>query len=369
MKADGLGAVAGNSNFGDPDAPEQPFGPYFGGGDADGATYDNIGADDFDEKRKRQIQVNVNIYPPTHHYGVDHPDRPDRPHRSRSSYLPSVDVSVNLVSETPSTSPSISTATSSSSTETAISTDITPTSEISATAAEVSSQAVETVSDSVSEFLSLNLTASTISAAEESGQVSESSIESPTETPISAIESTIPTPEATSNFPAPYADPTPFPNLFGPRHPPSAFALTLFSLFGEGHTERADLRPLGPEIGSPATPATLNGAQWVNPPTSVVSMLDRPLGEEVVVDGFDVQVPVDWKGTYQERSFRAFVARLRELNREAWLEEGAVEGGPGDLGADGKSVVYFGWTGDLLRKREDAVTVAREGWVEWDGSY
>lgn len=123
-----------------------------------------------------------------------------------------------------------------------------------------------------------------------------------------------------------------FPNLFDERHVPSAFALTLFSLFGEGRTERADLRPLGPD-----TPAE-NGITWVT----------KPLGEEVVVDGFDVQVPRDWQGTYQEKRFNELVTRLGELNAEAWTESGGVKGGPGDLGADGKSVVFQGWQG---RKR------------------
>jgi hypothetical protein len=118
-----------------------------------------------------------------------------------------------------------------------------------------------------------------------------------------------------------------FPNLFDERHVPSAFALTLFSLFGEGKTERADLRPLGPD-----TPAE-QGINWVT----------RPLGEEVVVDGFDVQVPRDWQGTYQEARFNDLVTRLKELNNEAWTASGGVRGGTGDLGVDGEGVVYQGW--------------------------
>lgn len=118
-----------------------------------------------------------------------------------------------------------------------------------------------------------------------------------------------------------------FPNLFDSRHVPSAFALTLFSLFGEGRTERADLRPLGPD-----TPAE-DGITWVT----------KPLGEEVVVDGFDVQVPREWQGTYQEGQFNDLVTRLGELNDEAWTESGAKKGGPGDLGVDGKGVVFQGW--------------------------
>lgn len=118
-----------------------------------------------------------------------------------------------------------------------------------------------------------------------------------------------------------------FPNLFDARHVPSAFALTLFSLFGEGRTERADLRPLGPD-----TPAE-DGITWVT----------KPLGEEVVVDGFDVQVPRDWQGTYQESQFGDLVTRLVELNDEAWKASGGVKGGKNDLGAKGKSVVFQGW--------------------------
>ncbi|KAJ4375504.1 hypothetical protein N0V86_007036 [Didymella sp. IMI 355093] len=125
----------------------------------------------------------------------------------------------------------------------------------------------------------------------------------------------------------PTAQSVSFPNLFDSTHVPSAFALTLFSLFGEGRTERADLRPLGPD-----TPAE-DGITWV----------EKPLGEEVVVDGYDVQVPRDWQGTYQEGQFNALVSRLRELNDQAWTESGAVNGGSGDLGADGKSVVFQGW--------------------------
>ncbi|KAF9692165.1 hypothetical protein EKO04_010054 [Ascochyta lentis] len=118
-----------------------------------------------------------------------------------------------------------------------------------------------------------------------------------------------------------------FPNLFDERHIPSAFALTLFSLFGEGKTERADLRPLGPD-----TPAE-DGINWVA----------KPLGEEVVLDGFDVQVPRDWQGTYQEGKFNDLVSRLGELNDEAWTSSGGKKGGAGDLGVDGKGVVFQGW--------------------------
>ncbi|KAH8728480.1 hypothetical protein GQ44DRAFT_48459, partial [Phaeosphaeriaceae sp. PMI808] len=95
-----------------------------------------------------------------------------------------------------------------------------------------------------------------------------------------------------------------FPNLFDSAHPVSAFALPLFSLFGEGHTERADLRPLGPGTPSSASPAALNGTDWVDP---ILTALQRPLGEEVIVDGFDAQIPAGWKGAYQEGQFKALV--------------------------------------------------------------
>lgn len=121
-------------------------------------------------------------------------------------------------------------------------------------------------------------------------------------------------------------------NLFDEYHPPTALALTLFSLFGEGHTERADLRPLGPL--TPKNPsAAPDGIKWWS----------KPLGEEVVIDGFDVQVPSEWKGTYQSGQFDAFVKRLRELVDESWKDAGAEKGGKGDLGADGKGVVVQGW--------------------------
>jgi hypothetical protein len=158
-----------------------------------------------------------------------------------------------------------------------------------------------------------------------------------------------------------------FPNLFDESHPPSAFALTLFSLFGEGHTERADLRPLGPDVPSGASPPVLNGTNWVNP---ILTALQRPLGEEVVVDGFDIQIPAEWKGTYQDFRFQDLVTRLRQLHDEAWTESGGVIGGPADLGADGKGVVYSGWIGGALKVRSAGLTVVadtkRKGWVEWN---
>ncbi|KAF3002664.1 hypothetical protein E8E13_009595 [Curvularia kusanoi] len=137
-----------------------------------------------------------------------------------------------------------------------------------------------------------------------------------------------------------------FPNLFDERHVPSAFALTLASLFGESATERADLRPLGPD-----TPAGDEGIKWV----------ERPLGEEVVVDGFDVQVPREWQGTYQEGRFDALVQRLGELNDEAWTKSGGVKGGKGDLGVDGKGVVYQGWNKREVERRAVQRVVLVEG--------
>lgn len=113
-----------------------------------------------------------------------------------------------------------------------------------------------------------------------------------------------------------------FPNLFDDRHPPTALALTLFSLFGAGKTERADLRPLGPFLNT-------TGITW---PT-------RPLGEEVVLDGFDVQLPRAWQGTYQDEQFEALAERLGELEEEAWAADG-------DLGVEGRGVVLRGWNED-----------------------
>ncbi|KAF1998590.1 glycoside hydrolase family 18 protein [Amniculicola lignicola CBS 123094] len=118
------------------------------------------------------------------------------------------------------------------------------------------------------------------------------------------------------------------PNLFDARHPPSSLALLLFSLFGAGHSERADLRPLGPDQPNSSS-GDGEGIRWVG----------RPLGEEVVLDGFDVQVPGEWRGMWQEAGWRAFVERLRELGEEA-ENEGE------DGGAEGKGVVVLGWVGE-----------------------
>ena len=100
------------------------------------------------------------------------------------------------------------------------------------------------------------------------------------------------------------------PNLFDATHHATSFALTLFSLFGEGLTERPDL---------------------------------RPLGEGVTVDGFDVKIPSAWKGTFQDGELQKFLGRLGELNSDAWQQSGATLGGLGDLGNNGKPVVLFGW--------------------------
>lgn len=126
-------------------------------------------------------------------------------------------------------------------------------------------------------------------------------------------------PNSTHKLPHPHPHPgvvpmptmyKPHPNLFDPTHPPSSFALTLSSLFGTTHTERADLRPLGPEPG-------------VDPITWVA----RPLGDEVVVDGFDVQIPGEWRGTVQGGLFLDFVRRLKEVRDEG----------------KGREVVLMGW--------------------------
>lgn len=129
------------------------------------------------------------------------------------------------------------------------------------------------------------------------------------------------------------------------------------------------MRPLGPDVGGPASPKVFNGREWVTPPTSSVPLISRPLGEEVVVDGFDVQLPEQWKGKYQDTKFRNLVARLRELDAEAFKESGGIEGGPGDLGADGESVVFFGYVGQLLKARRGAAEVSEAGWIEWDGTW
>lgn len=157
-----------------------------------------------------------------------------------------------------------------------------------------------------------------------------------------------------------------FPNHFDESHPSSSFALTLFSLFGEGHTEHADLRPLGPDVPSGASPPVLNGTNWVKP---ILTALQRPLGEEVVVDGFDVQIPAEWKGTYQDKRFEEVVARLKSLHDEAWFGSGGVVVGPADMGADGKGVVYQAHIGGALKVRSPVLTVVadvkKEGWVDW----
>ncbi|KAF2638432.1 hypothetical protein P280DRAFT_551538 [Massarina eburnea CBS 473.64] len=110
-----------------------------------------------------------------------------------------------------------------------------------------------------------------------------------------------------------WTSPIPTPNLFNPRHPPTAFALTLFSLFGAGTTERKDLRPLGPD----PVPDTVPDPTLPSDPQALSSLLlHRPLGENVVLDGFDVRVPGEWKGRYQGDLIEDFVGRLRELERE-----------------------------------------------------
>ncbi|KAF2846926.1 hypothetical protein T440DRAFT_404657 [Plenodomus tracheiphilus IPT5] len=385
VKADGLEAVGGNADFGDPSVDPNPFGPVFADGGPVGATYDNVGVGSGDDDlEKRQVDININInfpslghgpyrphrptgswfhYPhrPDHTDGPDHTDRPappprpdesetpSRPHRPSfpdvpfPTLLPPGMASMSTISDDfpafEATTPINVASASDSVTSTPSSEEFTTTSATIAPSSEAFVPSSATSVPGSASFTPNSANATSISA-----------------TPIP-----LPSPISVS-----FPDPTPFPNLFNANHPPTAFALTLFSLFGEGHTERADLRPLGPDVGGPAAPSVFDGTNWVTPPTSVVPILERPLGEEVVVDGFDVQLPVEWKGKYQDTMFRNFVTRLRELNRDAWKQTGGIEGGPSDLGADGKAVVYFGWVGELLKRREAAVNKA--GWIEWDGS-
>ncbi|KAF2493592.1 hypothetical protein BU16DRAFT_619893 [Lophium mytilinum] len=90
------------------------------------------------------------------------------------------------------------------------------------------------------------------------------------------------------------ATPVHQPNLFTNAEQASQFAATLWSLFGAGSVERSELRPLGPDAQG-------------------LAVLHRPLGEEVVVDGFDVQLPEEWQQTDEEALFRVMVARLKQL--------------------------------------------------------
>lgn len=120
------------------------------------------------------------------------------------------------------------------------------------------------------------------------------------------------------------------PNLFDALHVPTSLASTLFSLFGEGHAERADLRPLGPDAPSAFSP---DGIKWIT----------KPLGEEVVVDGFDVRTPGQWKGTPQAALVDTFVGALRDSVQKAWTDGGAKVGAEADLGVDGPGVVVSGW--------------------------
>ncbi|KAJ4358341.1 uncharacterized protein N0V89_002923 [Didymosphaeria variabile] len=121
----------------------------------------------------------------------------------------------------------------------------------------------------------------------------------------------------------------PAPNLFDALHTPTGLAATLFSLFGEGHAERADLRPLGPDAPS-------------NFSSDKIMWVAKPLGEEVVVDGFDVRTPGQWKGTPQAALVERFVSSLKESVEKAWKEEG-VKGGLNDLGVDGPGEVVSGY--------------------------
>ncbi|KAJ4366423.1 hypothetical protein N0V83_008059 [Neocucurbitaria cava] len=55
VKADGLDAVGGNANFGDPSTSPEPFGAYFAADANEGNVYDG------EDKRKRQVNVNITI--------------------------------------------------------------------------------------------------------------------------------------------------------------------------------------------------------------------------------------------------------------------------------------------------------------------
>lgn len=135
----------------------------------------------------------------------------------------------------------------------------------------------------------------------------------------------------TTVIPPSTVKPAPAPNLFDAAHSPSALALTLSSLFAESHAERADLRPLGPDAPSKASP---DGIRWT---------VSKPLGEEVVLDGFDIRVPGQWKGTAQAGLADAFADRLRELLAQAWKDSGSKKGGAGDGGVKGPGVVVQGY--------------------------
>ncbi|KAI8933850.1 hypothetical protein NX059_009549 [Plenodomus lindquistii] len=361
VKADGLEAVGGNADFGDPNVDPYPWGPAFADGGPTGATYDNIAGDDADDDlEKRQTEININFYVPRLGHGPYRPQRQTgsksrRPHRPDATDRPAPPPHPSQPKfPTRPHRPSIPNDPSFALQPSAVASmsTVTPLSDnfpgLETTVPVIMAPSV--VSNS-STLVPSNFIPSSAAVYVPSSAVA---------TPISATPVPLPSPISVT------FDPIPYPNLFNENHPPTAFALALFSLFGEGHTERADLRPLGPDVGGPATPSTFNGTNWVTPPTETIPMLKRPLGEEVVIDGFDVQVPVQWKGRYQDTKFRNFVARLRELNRDAWRQSGGIEGGPGDLGADGKAVVYFGWVGEMINRRE--AVVSRAGWIEWDGS-
>ena len=408
VKADGLAAVSGNAEFGNPSAVDQPFGPYFGvdgldkrqvesepvgtplgapwlspnetsipapGGPLIGVPIDFPGSAPIESPIPELVDPLFNVpiatptpgpieplIDPTVYFPDWVPIDPPTPALSDPVLeLPAPTEPFVIDSTIDSAEPPIFTPLETPNSEPIISTDA-PIEE-----------------PPLSPFPILNLTVPL-----GPGPVMLNGTVPPpltTDSPIIVVEpnpidlnyTTPPSPIFT-NEPLPFPDSNPtvpipsFPNLFSTTRPPSALALTLFSLFGEGHTERADLRPLGPDTPSSSSPAPLNGTDWVNP---LLASLPRPLGEEVVVDGFDVQVPAEWRGSYQDTQFHTFVDRLRELTRQAWRESGGVEGGPGDLGADGRGVVYFGWIGGALRTRtaglEVRAEVKREGWREWNG--
>ncbi|KAL6711107.1 hypothetical protein ACN47E_006982 [Coniothyrium glycines] len=358
VKADGLDAVGGNADFGAPGTSAQPFGPYaIDSSAATGTSFD----DDSDAQKKRKRQVSVPTVAAPLAVSVL-PTSQDVDSLATAIFSGEA-ISLALVLPTPAETELSLSSNGARVTPVASSLEILddPISSPSGplpTSGPIDIVPVQPLDESPESTILRNDTSfqpnNTVSLA--------ANISVPSTAPTEPLNNTVSVSDPVESVGPTSAEP--FPNLFDTNHPPTALALTLFSLFGEGHTERADLRPLGPDVDSPTSPAIFDGTDWTNPPATDFNSLSRPLGEEVVVDGFDVQVPIQWKGTYQDNAFKAFVARLRQLNGQAWKETGAVEGGPGDLGADGRSVVYFGWTGELLKR--DAKLP--EGWVEWDGT-
>ncbi|KAF2751400.1 hypothetical protein M011DRAFT_455408 [Sporormia fimetaria CBS 119925] len=140
------------------------------------------------------------------------------------------------------------------------------------------------------------------------------------------------------------------PNLFSDSLPPTALANTLFSLFAEGTTEREDLRPLGP-MEMPVSQEQVED--------SMLKWWSKPLGEEVVVDGFDVQIPEGWRGTGQEELFGGFVEELRRLVGEVDAEGKGIGGVRGLERLCGAGF-ELGDGGNVRLYRTSCVTTARD---------